>query len=96
MHYFQILDELIHSGMIGIDTKIENEYFSVMEMFYKTFERIKEDLFNNLLALPEINDTEYQVFFIGHSLGGAIATISSFYYITEYNFPSENILITFG
>ena len=48
------------------------------------------------MAIPEINNEEYQVIFIGHSLGGAIATISSFYFLTNYNFNSENILITFG
>ena len=41
-------------------------------------------------------DNDYQIIFVGHSLGGAIATISSFYYIKKYKFSAENILITFG
>jgi hypothetical protein len=35
-------------------------------MFYKTFDRIQEDLFNILISLPEINNNEYQILFIGH------------------------------
>ena len=94
--FLQIIDEIINSGMFEILPFDSLEYFSVLEMFYKTFDRIQEDLFENLKALPEINQQEYQVIFTGHSLGGAVATISSFYYLKKYNFISENILITFG
>ena len=96
MQIFQIIGEIIHSRLIELPSDIEKEYFSIMDSFSSTFNRIKDDLFNNLMAIPEINNEEYQVIFIGHSLGGAIATISSFYFLTNYNFNSENILITFG
>ena len=49
--------------------------------------------------MSELQDTNYQTIFIGHSLGGALATIASFYYAnyaTKYTFKSEPILITFG
>ena len=97
--YFQILDELIHEGMVDlldIPPKAKKKYFGVLEMYYKIFIKLQNDLFDNLEAISGINDTDYQVVFTGHSIGGAIATISSFYYIKKYNFKAENILITFG
>ena len=95
-YYFQIIEEIMHSGMVEIPIKYDNKYFNVLEMYYNIFTIIEKDLFENLVSLPEINDENYQVVFVGHSLGGAIATISSFYYIKKYNFNAENILITFG
>ena len=65
-------------------------------MFYETFELIKEDLINNLLSLPEFKNKELQTIFTGHSLGGALATISSFYCIEKHLIESEPILLTFG
>ena len=47
-------------------------------------------------AINGINNPDYEVIFTGHSIGGAVATIASFYYIKKYKFTSENILITFG
>ena len=95
-YYFQIIEELIHSGMVKLPFKSGNKVFNVLEMYYNIFTIIEKDLFDNLASLPEINKKNYQVIFTGHSLGGAIATISSFYYIKKYNFTAENILITFG
>ena len=94
--YFQIIEELIHEGMIELNIKSNNKLFYVMEMYYNIFNRIETELFENLADLSGINDQNYQVIFIGHSLGGAIATISSFYYVKKYKFKAENILITFG
>ena len=39
---------------------------------------------------------EYQTIFIGHSLGGALATISVFFYIDRNIIKNEPILINFG
>ena len=82
--------------MVKLPFKSGNKVFNVLEMYYNIFTIIEKDLFDNLASLPEINKKNYQVIFTGHSLGGAIATISSFYYIKKYNFTAENILITFG
>jgi hypothetical protein len=82
--------------MVELPIKEKNKVFNVLEMYYNIFTSIEKDLFDNLAALPGINDENYQIVFTGHSLGGAIATISSFYYIKKYNFSAENILITFG
>ena len=98
--YFQILDELINQGMVDlldIPPKTKKQYYSVLEMYYTIFKKLEKDLFDNLEAISGIkNDTDFQVIFTGHSIGGAIATISSFYYIKKYNFKAKNILITFG
>ena len=94
--YIQMLDELIHSDLIYLTFEIKGKIMRILRMFHDIFETIQEDLFNNLKNINGINDTEYQLIFTGHSIGGAIASISSFYLINEYKFNSENILITFG
>ena len=68
----------------------------MLNKYYDIFDEIEEDLFTNLMNIEGINNPDYQVIFTGHSLGGAIATISSFYFIKNYKFNSENILLTFG
>ena len=93
----QILDEIVHSGMFEIfSLKIKGKLFKSVEMFYNTFDAIQEDLFDNLKKLNNINNGEYQVILTGHSIGGAVATLSSIYYMEKYQFQAENILITFG
>ena len=82
--------------LLDIPAKDKNKYFGVLDMYYTIFSKLEKDLFKILEAISGINDTNYQVVFTDHSLDGAIATISSFYYIKKYNFNSENILITFG
>ena len=77
-NYMQLALEFILSFLNKIPNK-NNENFKVSKMFYDAFETIEKDLINNLLLLSEINDPEYQTIFIGHSLGGVLATISAFY-----------------
>lgn len=91
----QLLLEVFGPNLIYIPNK-NNEDFKASKMFYETFEEIKDDLINNLLLLHGINSTDYQIIFVGHSLGGTLATISSFYYINQDIFKSEPILITYG
>ena len=95
-YYFQILEEIMHSGMVKLPIKSDEKIFNVLEMYYNIFEKLEDDLFSNLESLKGINNGNYQVIFVGHSIGGAIATLSSFYYIKKYKFKAENILITFG
>ena len=94
--FFELLDEIVFQGKVELDIEVEGIYIDVMENYLNIFKLIKKDLFDNLKTIEGINDPDYQVVFIGHSIGGAIATISSFYYIKEYNFNAKNILITFG
>ena len=91
-YYFQILEELTHAGMVELPIKSGKKVFNVMQMYYKIFSKLEADLFENLASLPGTADKDYQVVFVGHSLGGAIATISSFNYFEKYNFTAENIL----
>ena len=95
-YYFQILEEIIHQGMIELPIKSGKKFYNVMRMYYNIFSKLETDLFDNLASLPGVMSEEYQVIFVGHSIGGAIATLSSFYYIKKYNFTAENVLITFG
>ena len=92
----ELIDEFFFQGKAELDLEVEGKYIDIMENYLDIFNLIKEDLFNNLESITGINDPDYQVIFIGHSIGGAIATISSFYYIKKYNFNAQNILITFG
>ena len=90
------LPQLIEEIKESYQVEISNKKFKVSKMFYETFELIKEDLINNLLSLPEFKNKEFQTIFTGHSLGGALATISSFYCIEKNLIESEPILLTFG
>ena len=74
----QFILEVLFSFLVSIANKNE-ENFKVSKMFYDVFENIKEDFVNALQSLPEINNKNYQIIFVGHSLGGAMATLSSFY-----------------
>ena len=94
--YLQILDEIIYEGMEDLPIKDGKQHYYVMDYYYQIFKIIKEDLFNNLKSLTGINEEDYQIIFTGHSIGGAIASISSFFYNKEYKFTAQNILITFG
>ena len=92
--YYQLIDELYYEEMVDLPIVDGKQRYYVMTYYYNIFSEIEEDLFNELEPLA--NDEEYQVIFTGHSLGGAIATLASFYYNKKYKFTSENILITFG
>lgn len=60
--------------------------------FYTRFEQLKDSLKDSLLA--KVNDC-MGLIFVGHSLGGALATIAALYFSTL--FPSKKITcITFG
>ena len=77
-NYVQLTLEIILSSLTKIPNQ-NNENFKVSKMFYDIFEAIKKDFVQGLTLLSEINDPEYQTIFIGHSLGGALATISVFF-----------------
>ena len=91
----QLLSEINYSNLITISKGYFTEY-KVSNFFYKTFEIIKEDLLKKLSSLSGVRNDEFQIIFTGHSLGGALATISSFYCVLNSLLVSEPILITFG
>ena len=84
--YFQILDELLNAGMtdLPIKSNYKKKTFAVLEIYYKIFVKLEKDLYDNLASLSGINRKDYKLFFIGHSIGGVIATIYSFYYIKKF------------
>jgi len=100
LSYLQMLDEIIYEGLEILPISDGKTHYYVMDYYYKIFNKIEEDLLNNLKSLTGMKDEDYQIIFTGHSIGGAVATIASFFYnkkyIKEYDFKAQNILITFG
>ena len=92
--YIQIIDELYDEELVELPIKDGKQSYYVMKNYYNIFKRIEKDLFNSLEPLTK--DPDYQVIFTGHSIGGVMASLASFYYIKKYNYTSKNILITFG
>ena len=92
--YYQLIDEIYYEEMLDLPIKDEKQHYYVMTYYFNIFSEIEENLFSALE--PLVNDEDYQVIFTGHSLGGAIATLASFYYIKKYKFTPESILITYG
>ena len=91
----QLIIEIACSNLISVPNK-NNKDFKVSKMFYNTFEEIKDDFVKNLLKISGANKSDYQTIFVGHSLGGALASLASFYTINQNIIKSEPILITFG
>jgi len=77
--------------------KFENETdIEVHELFYIIFNQIKNDVFSEEILDDIKKNKDYQIIFTGHSLGGAISTLAS-YYFAKYNLAeNEPVLITFG
>ena len=81
--YYQLIDEIYYEEMLDLPIKDEKQHYYVMTYYFNIFSEIEENLFSALE--PLVNDEDYQVIFTGHSLGGAIATLASFYYIKKIN-----------
>ena len=64
--------------------------------FYEVFKIIYKDLFSDEIIKELKLYPNYQIIFIGHSLGGAMATLSSYYYAKNKISLNEPVLITFG
>ena len=90
LQYFSlfILSELVNYEN---DTNIK-----VNKYFYMIFNYIKNDIFNEKILNEIQSNKEYQIIFIGHGLGGAIATLASYYFAKNNLAENEPILITFG
>ena len=91
--FLQLIGEIFFSGFTQYS---ESKNTNVMKYFYDIFKRIHKDIFSEsfIKNLKEIKD--YQIIFTGHSLGGAIATLISYYYADEKISSNEPVLITFG
>jgi hypothetical protein len=67
-----------------------NEYFNLI------FSQLRDKIFTTSI-IREINlHKDYQIIFTGYSLGGAIATLSSYYFKKNKLASNDLVLITFG
>ena len=90
----QLLYEIIGSTFTVFDSKEPD--IKVEKFFYETFSLIYKELFSDSIINELKTNPDYQIIFTGHSLGGAIATLSSYYYAKNKLSPNEPLLITFG
>ena len=89
----QLLGEIINSGFTPY---FESKNINVIKYFYKVFQRIYKDVFSETIINILKSYPDYQIIFTGHSLGGAVATLISYYYAKEQISTNEPVLITFG
>ena len=88
-----LLSEVYLSHRINFENEVGVE---VHKLFYYIFEEIKNDIFSKFILDDIKKNKDYQIIFTGHSLGGAISTLASYYY-AKYNLAeNEPVLITFG
>ena len=73
----------------------ENE-IKVSKYLYNIFNLIYKDVFSESIIRDLQSNPGYQVIFTGHSLGGAISTLISYYYASHTISSNESILIIFG
>ena len=74
----------------------ESQNIKVNTFFNKIFSYIKNDIFDENIINDIKNNNDYQIIFTGHSLGGAISTLASYYFSKHKLSKNEIILITFG
>ena len=91
--FYQLLSEIILSQQIEFDGDPD---IKVHELFYMIFKNIKNDIFIEEILKDIKTNKDYQIIFTGHSLGGAIATLASYYYSKNKLAENEPVLITFG
>ena len=89
----QLLGELFMSGFVQYS---KSKNINVMKFFYDVFKLIYKDIFKESFISNLKKNSDYQIIFTGHSLGGAIATLISYYYADEKISTNEPVLITFG
>lgn len=91
---FQLVLEIFGVNMTTIDST--EPLIGVESFFFALFEMIYKDLFSDEIIGDLKLNSDYQIIFTGHSLGGALATLSSYYYANKNLAQNEPVLITFG
>ena len=90
---YQVLPTFILSHLVDFEN---NKNIKVNKYFYLIFEIIKNDIFSEVILNDIKQNKDYQIIFTGHSLGGAMATLASYYFKKHNLGENEPILITFG
>ena len=92
----ELLGEVINSKLVNYDS---SSNIKVVNYFYKVMVELKEIIFQSNVLQDIDNHPGYQFIAVGHSLGGAVATLTLYeavnrgYISADYNEP---VLITFG
>ena len=90
---FQLIDEITQNNF---ESFLQSRDIKVQKYFYYVFKLIYKDIFS-VDIINELNmNKDYQIIFTGHSLGGALATLISYYYSKNDLSINEPVLITFG
>ena len=90
---YHILSLFILSQLVDFEN---DKNIKVNKFFYLIFEIIKNDIFSEDIIKEIKQNKDYQIIFTGHSLGGAIATLASYYFKKHNIGDNEPILLTFG
>ena len=89
-------EEYFISTLLSPKKIFEIKGIKVNSFFWRYFKLIENDLFSEELINDMNKNKDYQIIFIGHSFGGAIATLSIFSFVKNYLENRDPILITFG
>jgi hypothetical protein len=92
----QLKDEYNQSG--GVPFSSDLSYIKLLEYFKKLYFASKNDIRENFLKVYDPKRID-QVIFVGHSLGGAIASIAAYDFIKESIVKTNSVspaLITYG
>ena len=92
--FIQLLDEIKNSDLTKF-AEADND-IKVERYFYSVFLAIHKDVFSEYIINDLKSNQDYQIIFTGHSLGGALSTLISYYYKKNELSKNEPILITFG
>lgn len=76
--------------------EIDEKTVEVNDFLRKEFKSIENDIFSIELIDDITKNKDYQIIFIGHSFGGAIATLSIYSFVKNYIEDRDPVLITFG
>ena len=93
-NFNELYSEIIYSDLVQFEEGDIN--IKVNKLFLLIFNLTKNDIFSEEILKDIKKNKDYQIIFIGHSFGGAIATIASYYFAKNKLIENEPILITFG
>jgi hypothetical protein len=92
----QLLKQAFKS-FFGLPYSKDKPYFKILEYNLNLYSKIKKDLINVLKKYKDPSITQY--IFVGHSLGGAMASVAAFDFMQKDRIPKTHnspVLFTFG